>query len=161
MRRSISGGLVLSAIVVAGCTSPATVDGVGSPAAKPYFVIQPAGPGPDQAGFDGRLVVRHGCVLVTLGPSKRKYVLPAWPKGFTLAENDAGRFTVQDADGATVAVERGKDFNMSGSLKRHKHLTGSPDHQLQQLTDWLGRSVPEACIGGDVVGVWVVGRVPS
>jgi hypothetical protein len=106
--------------------------------------------------FRGPLVVRDGCVLA--GDSGH-YALPIWRDGFTAQHDDEGRVVVRDADGATVAIE-GEVFEMGGGYIAEfepKDKVEPTDAQLQRLTELTGNTIPEACLGPDVYGVWWVG----
>jgi len=107
--------------------------------------------------FQGRLVVRDGCVLIG-GPGD--YSVPIWPKGYTAERNGSGALVVADGGGGVIAVE-GQRFDMGGGYVAEfepKDKVESRTQQLSRVEEWLGYAIPERCLASDVYGVWSVGE---
>jgi hypothetical protein len=101
----------------------------------------------------GPLVVRDGCVLV----GTAHYGLPIWRKGFTPELDETGRLVVLDTEGEVVAVE-GETFRMGGGWGRTRP-GGVLPRQLEGIEEWLGYPIPARCLGPDVYGIWIVGKI--
>lgn len=159
MKYSFVCAIAFALLVSCGDASKVSGSATGeSDTADPFFATQPGGPSGAQALYRGPLVVADGCVFIGRNGD---YSVPVWPEGFAIGHNSSGQLTVLNGDGATVAVE-GEDFEMGGGYTaefRPADKVEPKDDQLQQVADWLGYSVPDACLGRDVYGVWVVGEI--
>jgi hypothetical protein len=146
------------AVFLAGCSdASAPSQAPSSNDSDLFFATHAQGPASMTALFRGPLGVTDGCVLIG-GPGD--YSLPVWPDGFTAERNESGQLIVRNADGATVAAE-GEVFEMGGGYTAEffpEDKVEPRTTQLQRVSEWLRYAIPNACVGDEVYGVWVVGE---
>jgi len=145
--------LGVAALLVGACGDAPPAANV--PDTDVFFPTYPRGPVVMAALFQGPLVVENGCVLMG---NAGDYALPVWPDGFTAERDETGQLIVQDADGATIAIE-GEVFEMGGGYRTEFYPGEAPrDEQIQQIEEFLGYEIPQQCLGGDVYGIWLTGE---
>lgn len=97
--------MLLLLAVLASCTREQRIDNF--PRAAPVLGIQPHMKMYDAVGYPGRLVLRHGCVMLATLHYHVGFPpqMVAWPQGFHARWNGPGLgFHVNDAKGHTLAT---------------------------------------------------------